>query len=272
MTVENTNGKISAALRVGVACGISLDLPLKYDSFPVDAGIEAAVFANVAEFDVNVRRGSKKKECTVEVDHQYAFAVGAAAGASVDVDFPLISFSMGAAMKTSTPIYTTTPSLVCAKSLSTSAPAATTTQSILPRAGLTQTVVTTEVTQTATYCQTPGIGNCQRSMQVITQNTVTHSLATSVSSGWTGGYSDIAAIPKSFGEKPYLIPALSGSPTSYVAGTHESTDPVLPSDVAKGASKKLIVGVSVGVGVPVLLALVGGLMYVYSFQTCNNMY
>jgi hypothetical protein len=134
------------------------------------------------------------------------------------------------------------------------------------------TTLTTKATYTGVSCKS-SIINCPASLQVTSQQTVTKTHITVVPSGvdptfpestYSGVNSTIT-----FGSSASRFAAISGSPTSYVPGTNPSDrsndhpgngtfQGVFGGKRVRG-SNKLIIGVSVGVGIPVLAALIAGL-------------
>lgn len=250
-----------------------------YD-FEFNTGIETDVFAYVADFlvQVNGSMAADNGDCELAAVAEYTFAVGAAAGATLVVD---TSHSWGPSPNTTIPVWYTTLASICA---ATKTATATTTPLITARAelGRRDDSSLTTTTSTTTYqivnCLSSGLINCPINLQNTTtyQAVVTSVLA--VESGSTvtlpaSGVSALAtAIP--FGSNSHRLDAVFGSPTSYVPpppptstiATASSTatgntggDGSSTSGKDSGPNDKLIIGLSVGLGVPFLAAVLAGL-------------
>jgi hypothetical protein len=115
--------------------------------------------------------------------------------------------------------------------------------------------------------------NCPASLQTLSSNVVTKTLTTTVPVGskvdWSAP-SVTAFAAETFGKGTLPLNSVNGKPVSYVPTTSTSTTPttgpsssptsgVLEGETA-GVSNKLIIGVAVGVGVPVFLAILGASM------------
>lgn len=241
----------------------------------IGGGIEVGVFANVAEFITNVTL-TPQEECKLNVVQSYQLALGAAAGATVAFD----THTWGPVAATSVPIFYTELGSLCAiQKTATSTPIPTITPSAQAekRQDMETTTITTEITYTGVNCMSTGLANCPVSLQNTSQSIETKTLVTVVPSG-----SDVAfpasvqnAVPTTvaFGSNAQELPKISGSPTSYVPpnptdkdgdGKPDSEEKGLNGEVG-GVSKKVIVGVSVGLGVPVILTLIAGTLYVSLF-------
>ena len=98
VTLQSADVVLAAALRVGVSCGIGLralpDVPL----VDIETGVEAALFANVAEFITHITHVADDEECALHVVQEYNFALGAIAGASVEVAVPKVGKLTAAAV------------------------------------------------------------------------------------------------------------------------------------------------------------------------------
>jgi hypothetical protein len=224
--------------------------------FKLDTGMEVAVYANIAEFITHITHVPDDKDCSLQVVQEYNFVLGAIAGASIEVNVPMLKQNLTAAAvaEATTAVFTTTLADVCAVSKTTAAPTASITSGVARREDLSPTVVSTEITYSGISCNETGIGNCPVTAQVSIRSVVTKT--------YTASYSELTldhvgtTVP--FGNAAQSIQTMSGSPTQYTAA------PTSSGGVVSGkVSKKLIIGVSVGVGVPLLLALIGGLVYVY---------
>lgn len=283
MTVQTANTVLKAVLRLQLRTGFSFQTfdtglhmtigDFNLDDLSASAGIEARVYANVAEFVTNVtagnnEEGQKRDGCDLRVVQGYQLAIGAAAGASLG----LLGNTWGPTPSTEIPIYYTSLTQVCATSGRVATTSAASIAARAPAAGDQVRTTTTKVTYTAVGCASSGLINCPASLQTLTKTVVTRTLTTTVSSGsavvWpTGGASVFSTVE--FKKDAMSMTASSGKPTSYVPPpppTSSSSDfgpgasataSVLNGETG-GVSNKVIIGVSVGVGVPVLLALIGG--------------
>jgi hypothetical protein len=287
VTIESAGVVFSAVLRVGVHAGFQLASPAipsitVFDTTvtipSVGGGIEVGVFANVAEFITNVTY-APEEECQLKVVQSYQLALGAAAGATI----ALGTNTWGPVAATSVPIWNTVLAEACAiQKTASSTPLVTATPAPERRQDLTATTITTSIIHTGVSCITPGLINCPASAQATTQYTETTTIVTSLPPGeeFTLQSSVQNTVPTTvaFGSNAISVPMTTGSPVSYVPPPPKTTDDdtqdgneagtlnehgdkldSLDGEVG-GVSKKVIVGVSVGLGVPVLLALIGGVM------------
>lgn len=125
---------------------------------------------------------------------------------------------------------------------------------------------TTEVIYTGIKCLSTGLANCPASLQSTSQFTTTSTLTTIVPSGtdeneisWTAKVANVVTTTATFNNHAMRLPATTGSPTSYV--------PSPPSPTTKGvvdkvedevhkAPDRVIIGLSVALGLTALLALI----------------
>ncbi|KFY18638.1 hypothetical protein V491_04744 [Pseudogymnoascus sp. VKM F-3775] len=136
------------------------------------------------------------------------------------------------------------------------------------------TTSTTVVTQIATVCLSTGLVNCPASLQSAVRNVVTSTLVAAVPVGTEAAFPtttrDAVVKTVAFGAGAKEVDATSGSPVSYIPKTSTSTtatskptssESTFTSTVdgeTGGVSNKVIIGVSVGVGVPVLIIIIAG--------------
>jgi hypothetical protein len=273
--IQSAGVIFSAVLRVGVHVGFELvtpDLPkisvlnhtLGVPS--VGGGVEVGVFANVAEFITNVTH-DPKADCQLKIVQSYQLALGAAAGATVSID----SYIWGPVATTSIPIFTTELAEACAvQKTATTKPEITAAPSAVKRADLETITTTVKITHTGVWCNIPGKANCPVAAQNTSQSIETTVITTALPSGST--FVIPAAITNTvstiaFGSDVRSLPKTSGGPISYTApptptassGDKDGHISALEEKVG-GVSKNVIVGVSVGVGVPVILALIGAIL------------
>jgi hypothetical protein len=285
VTVESAGLVFSATLRVGVHAGFNLVTP----SFPpitifdqeigipsLGGGIEVGVFANVAEFVTNITY-APEEDCKLKVVQSYQLALGAAAGATIAID----TKTWGPMATLSVPIWNTELAEICAIE-KTAEPTPTITPSAQAnkrQEGLTTTTITTELTYTGVNCMTPGLVNCPNSAQKTERFVETKTVVTAVPSGvdftLPASIQDRVVDTVAFGENAVTAPATTGSPVSYVPPpppkttdehgnvvTTEDKDGDGKPDKKKkgGLGRNAIIGLSVGLGVPALFALIGAVV------------
>jgi hypothetical protein len=219
------------------------------------------------------------------VVEEYTLLVGANAGATVAFD----THTWGPTPHTQVPLWYTTLANVCAgggsstvvgsaaatssgngAAATSSGSAATSSKggffagisSLVPRQALTTTTTQTTETYTATGCLSTGLVNCPASLQSISVNKVTKTLTTSVPSGSTASWAATTQNTVSiiaFGNNAHAINPSSGTPTSYVPGPTSGITSIVDGKTG-GVSNKIIIGVVVGVGLPLLLASIAACM------------
>ncbi|UKZ63439.1 uncharacterized protein TrAtP1_004669 [Trichoderma atroviride] len=278
VTIQSGGVVLEAVLRLEARIGISLhDFTSSNKHLDIGAGVEARIYANIAEFVTNITLGEvdslKKRDdnsdnCRLSIAQAYTFGIGAGAGASL----VLLGNTWGPTPETEIPIFYTTLAQVCAvtSKTGTGTISATTTNAIAKRS-VTSTV-TTE-TQSAIVCASPGLINCPASLQSLTRNVITRTLTSSVASGSPVVWS---ASPTStfqrvdFPADAVTMTSSSGTPKSYTPPPPPPTT-TASSPNGSGASSgeksgkhrvsnAVIIGVSVGLGVPVLLAAIAAIM------------
>ncbi|UNI16479.1 hypothetical protein JDV02_002910 [Purpureocillium takamizusanense] len=288
VTIQSESTVFRAVLRLQLRTGFSirtLDPGIKVDigdlstdQLKASAGIEARVYANVAEFVTNVTlpgSGSDSQPaCALKVVQDYKLAIGAAAGASL----AFLGNTYGPTPATEIPIFYTTLASACLTraSIATSSASPTTARAVRRAKGDPSTTTTvTTVTYTATACMSPGLMNCPASLQTVSKNVVTKTLSAAVVSGssvvWsTAVATAIATVP--FPRDAMTLTGSSGAPKSYVppppttttGRTQSSGVSASPTETATassedtgGVNKKLILGLTLGLGLPALIAIIG---------------
>jgi len=277
VTLESASITMQAALRIGAHCGLEVVMPepppglgmLDKLSPQVEAGIEVAIYANIAEFNTNVTYAADDEDCKLKVIQEYNFAVGAIAGASVAVEWFNETKTWGPVAEASTAIFTTTLAEVCGIQ-GKPTPAPTITPGPERREDLTPTVISTEITRSGVSCKIQGPANCPNSQQVTTSKTfmsiITTSVAPGVEATWPVEASDTVKETVAFGTQAKTMRAVSGKPTPYVAPPDEDgkdgSDHVhdLVNGSTGGVSNKIIIGVCVGLVLPILVAIIGAIM------------
>lgn len=249
------------------------------DVIEISTGVQVSVFANVAEFITNVTFSQDEDaDCVLQVLESYQLALGAAAGASVAVG----SKTWGPVPETEIPIFYTTLAEACATQMTSSKTAevasAVTSGAIAARAEDGDDEETTTVSYETTYavvaCQSEGLVNCPASLQTTNKFTTTKTIVTVVPTETeetsSGAVRTTVASTVPFGDGAQKILSTSGSPKSYVpppptsSSASESASGVDDGDddddddkdKTGGVSNSVILGVSIGLGVPALIAIV----------------
>lgn len=262
---------MQATLRLSAKAGIQLDLPetpasikfFNHSAPSIGGGIIAQVFADIAELVANISTAPQDDTCDFRMLAEYTFNLGAGAGATLTLG----EHTWGPDVTTATPLYYTTLADICAtkaNSTTTSPVAATTTSgfSFLAKRALTTTTLSSIQILTGVNCKSSGLINCPGSLQTTLKSTSTLTLVTAVPSGSSATFPALTAnsvpSPIAFAAGAHNLVALSGSPTSYVPSSTAtgSTPHNVIGGSTGGVSNKVIIGVSVGVGVPVVAAVV----------------
>ncbi|KAI1333317.1 hypothetical protein F5Y16DRAFT_9650 [Xylariaceae sp. FL0255] len=285
VTALNSSGLLTATLRLGLHAGTSLDLDQSIGEFPtleLDTGAEVLVYADLAQFTTNITavEGGDDSGCELRVEQGYQLALGAAAGATLVIE----SETWGPDESTRIPIFYTTLANVCAESTATATMASTSadgtapspTSTIAARAAsdMVTTTISEEVTFTGLACVVTGLLNCPVSQQSTTKVVSTKTTVLTVPSGSKATFpaTTQTTIPslRAFANNAKSIAATTGSPVSYVPPptTTASTSAETPS-TSSGISnignqiendvethKPLIIGLSVGLGVPLLAGVI----------------
>ncbi|KAI0194275.1 hypothetical protein EV127DRAFT_467529 [Xylaria flabelliformis] len=281
VTVQSASGVLSAKIRVGMHAGISLESNQinEFGLVGAGAGAEVLVYADLAEFTTNITAvpDGDDDDCQLRVQQAYQLALGAAAGATLSFQ----KHTWDPDPSTKIPIFYTTLADECAKSVTKTTSTAvivTPTPKVAARAdeNMTTTTLTDEVTFTGLVCVSTGLSECPASLQSTTEVVSTKTLIITVPSGSEATFP--ATIQNSISETiPFsknikAVAATTGSPISYVppppppppsstattADSGDRSDKSSPAGKA-GANTPLIIGLSVGLGVPFLAIVVGGI-------------
>ncbi|KAM0251085.1 hypothetical protein ACHAQJ_008367 [Trichoderma viride] len=290
VTIQSGEVVLQAILRLEVRIGITVDdlastLHLPSSVFDVGAGVEARIYANIAEFVTNITLGEvdslkrRDDDCLLSIAQGYTFGVGAGAGASL----VLFDNTWGPTPETEIPVFFTTLAQACVLTSTTHAATISTTTAAASRSSapgkrsVTSTV--TSETQKATVCASSGLINCPASLQSLTTNVITKTLTSTITSGvavvWsTSSASSFKTVD--FPANAVIMTSSSGKPKSYTPPPPPppptTTASLAPTGSAASAEEKstkhrvsnaVIIGVSVGLGVPVLLAAVGAFVYFF---------
>lgn len=203
------------------------------------------------------------KECQLPVVEAYSLALGARAGATLAIGDQI----WGPEPSTRIPIWFTTLASACAVK-ATSTPTVTISPRAAPATGLTTTTISTVVTYTGIACLSTGLVNCPASLQTTSKYSTKQTLVTSVPSGVKATFpvttQNAVAKTVAFGKNAQAMSTTTGMPVSFVPPPPSSTHgPGITGFVdgkTGGVSNKVILGVSIGVGVPVLMAIVAGIL------------
>lgn len=274
MTVESAGAVFTATLRLSVNAGFDLDTDFgkltDWTDLSLKAGVGVSLFANVAEFTTNVTYQPDNVNCELGIEQIYQFAVGAAAGATIAIG----TDTWGPSPNTSTAIFYTTMAAACVMGRTptlTSASSHSATVSALPQkrqdmASMVTTTVTKAVTYTGVNCMSTGLVNCPASLQNTSQSTATTTFTTVVPSGMDEDdlwipvrVSNVVPTAIPFGKNAMRLPRSTGRPVSYVppppTPTHRKHETV-NDDLIDHADKDVIIGVTVGLGTPILLVVI----------------
>ncbi|KAL2681117.1 hypothetical protein Neosp_008720 [[Neocosmospora] mangrovei] len=277
VTVESAGIVFKAILRVGVQAGFEVgsnELTIYgKDVAKVGAGVEMGLYANLAEFITNVTLSmDEDDDCRLHVEEGYQLAVGLAGGASVAIQ----NATWGPVLETETPIYYTTLAEACAIQKSRGTPSATeatiTSAALEARdedkdqSSMETTTISTKETFVVVSCL-ESLTNCPVSLQKTTKYTTTRTHVTVIPTDSEAKFPEsvrntvASVIP--FGDGANKLAATSGAPKSFVPSSTESpssTETGAPDDDAGilneksgGVPNSVIIGVSVGLGVPLLL-------------------
>ncbi|KAL0943353.1 glycolate oxidase [Colletotrichum truncatum] len=287
VVIESAGAALKAVLRVGINAGIEISSPV--DSKEVvlfdqtlkipgaSAGIEVSVFANIAELSTNVTVLPEADEdgCVLRAVNAYQFALGAAAGASVEIGDRI----WGPTPNTQIPIFFTTLENGCASRRVPTASTVATMSATLAKArrdeDLTTSTLTKKFTYTGVECLATGVINCPPASQTLRKFVATETIVSIFGSGTTAVFPQVTQASirslEPFGSEMKPMISTSGTPQVYtppVSSTSTSPSPsatdTSPPDIfedqIKGIDKKVIIGVSVGASVLVLAALIGGFL------------
>ncbi|KAG5804541.1 hypothetical protein H9Q74_008774 [Fusarium xylarioides] len=274
VTLESAGVVFKAVLRVGVKAGFEIASPevsIAGNTIAhVGGGVEVGVFANIAELITNVTLSTDEDDdCNFRVEEVYQLAVGAAAGASIAID----DITWGPVPETEIPVFYTTLGHACASQRSSDASLSVTTSPALELRGenddedeMETTKISTKATFVVVACQSEGLVNCPMSLQTTSKYTTTRTHVTIVPTDSEAEFPEsfrhtvTSLIP--FGNSAKNLVAMSGAPSSYVPPTTTTSAKESGKDDdsngtsnerSGGVSKSVIIGISVGLGVPFLL-------------------
>ena len=270
VTVQSAGVVLTGILRIGLKAGLVVSTPDAIDEslmdlFDATAGIESGVWLDIAQFKTSIiaAPATDTNKCELNVVEEYTMALGADAGARLEIG----NYSWGTEIEAEVPIFYTTLTEACAIQKTSIAQVALVTPPVKARQDLETTTSTTEITYTATKCNSTGLINCPASLRTTSRYTKTTVLTATVTSGVEPQFTSentLVVNAIAFNTNAKKIEAISGSPVSYVpkaTGTKNlGHDDDLITGETSGVSNKIIIGVSVGVGAPVLLLTMAGLV------------
>jgi hypothetical protein len=262
---------LKAVLRIGARVGLrtGVEMPVGNIDFGVGAGI--SFFADVAAFEARVESidpalASEGADCVIEATNTYGFAVGGAVGASAYFQ----ETTWGPVLESTTALVSEIYPPVCVEYV-TSASASLVDGSLVARQTMNVPSTTTE-NPTAVVCKSPGLLNCPLSLQEIVTGTVTRVLTVSTTEDDQGSQGSSSTLSIDFSTRPFGsaardLKATAGIPTPVKSATVVYSSSSSDSDVEAGSSKadgnsrNIIIGVSVGIGVPLFAGILGVLYW-----------
>ncbi|PNP78493.1 hypothetical protein FNYG_08123 [Fusarium nygamai] len=276
VTLESAGVVFKAVLRVGVKAGFEIASPevsiAGKTVAHVGGGVEVGVFANIAELITNVTLSTDEDNgCSLRVEEVYQLAVGAAAGASIAID----DMTWGPVPETEIPVFFTTLGHACASHRSSDASSSVTTSPVLEVRGknddeveMETTTISTKATFVVVACQSEGLVNCPMSLQTTSKYTTTRTHVTVIPTDSEAEFPESVShtvtslVP--FGKGANKLVGMSGAPSSYVPPTTTTSakdgkvdhSNSTSNERSSGVSKSVIIGVSVGLGVPFLLGAI----------------
>lgn len=205
VTVGGDGAAFKAILRIGAHAGLGVVTPAIFDFTDIGAGVEVAVFADVAELTTDITATPDDEECALSMSQEYSFALGAAAGATVFVE----DHTYGVAAETFTPVWYTTMTGLCAseaQTTSTAIPYAST-QANSKRDDSDVEILSTKITHIGTLCP-QSLSNCPLSQRTTTKYTETRLLTTATA--WPETVLDVVSAFEPFGENVQKMMSSSG--------------------------------------------------------------
>jgi hypothetical protein len=267
----------AATLRIGVHFGLTIGSEqnpvgiVGLEDAQFRAGLEVAVFADVAEFITSVTYVPKRKGCELKVEQVYNLALGAIAGAYIKVDAPSLrinSRSWGPDNKVYTAVFTKTLANICATSKTRTIPEVSMTAANKNRRDPTTTSFGSEITGGAVECLPTDTDGCPISLHDTASDAYKRPFgkvaASATRSAFTGSAVSGVRSLKSFGANAKSIKATSGKPVAYTEASPTPTHHNLDLVTGGGTNRKLAIGLGVGLGIPLLAAIVGAFMLVQS--------
>jgi hypothetical protein len=245
---------MSATLRLGLHTGFiyqNANISAFGQNFTLKAGIESGAFANVATFSTNVSQGGK--DCDVQAVQSYRFDVGAASGANLRAG----TQRWGPTPNKTNNFLSMAGDTFCATTGSSAVVTPTpTTNNKARQAAVTTTISTTQVF-VGQACMSSGLVNCPVSLQTTATFPTMLTLVTALPSGVTPTFPQTVlssvVSTATFGRQ---VKNMSPPPSpSSTADASADTSSSIIDGYTGGISNKAIIGVSIGLGVPLLVVL-----------------
>ncbi|KAE8453288.1 hypothetical protein EG329_011355 [Mollisiaceae sp. DMI_Dod_QoI] len=271
VSVQSAGVVLKALLRIGAHAGLDIGTPpfsVFGETFSASTGAEVGIYADIAEFITNITvvPPGHSSECELFVQEVYSMAIGAKAGATVAID----SQTWGPTLNTATPIWYTTLASVCASSSTSSTPLVT--ARAVNASSLETVTLTTSITYTGVVCLDTTLVNCPVSSQTTSKYVGASTLVTSVPSGSKATFppttQNSVVRTSDFGANVQRLSATSGPPVSFVptasstpSGSGGSGNSGGSDGSSGGKNNKVIIGVCVGLVLPLGLAIVAGCIY-----------
>lgn len=247
--MEASGVNYEATLRLSATAGVELSTPDFLDFFSdFGAGIFVGVHANVVQFTGAVSGADGGSDtCAFYMDATYQFGVGGAAGAYAFVEDDVYA----AVAETNIPIWGTSVGSICATRGDVLERRSVPTE-LHGRQDMSTTTTETERTYTGTQCLSTAMTECPPALQTVRKFSTTETLTTAVPSGedvdWDASPLVTNFDAGSFGQSAFDITSTTGTPKPFDVG-HNS------DGTTGGVSNKLIIGLSVGLGVPALVGV-----------------
>ncbi|KAI1108152.1 hypothetical protein F5Y14DRAFT_445686 [Nemania sp. NC0429] len=285
VTVQSGSGALKATLRIGLYAGIAISDG--FDIFPLSFAAGGMVYADVAEFTTNITAVADGDDsgCALRVQQGYQFALGAAAGVMAEIGD--VTWAPGTS--TQTPIFYTTLADECVWYVTGTAAVASTDTVPTPAPALlearqqedtdtavmmTTTTLSEDVTYTGQMCLSTGLVACPASLRSVRKIKSTRTLVVTVPSGSEATFPattrDAIGETIPFATNVKSVDATTGIPVSYVPpppppSSSATTAAGGPGDGSGGQPPNipLIVGLSVGLGVPFLAAVVASIYFCF---------
>ncbi|CAG9950665.1 unnamed protein product [Clonostachys rosea f. rosea IK726] len=267
--IETSGTVIHAILRLSVRAGFAFEAdllpgpeielgPFNSEDWKASAGLETKLYVNVADLKSNITAFGEE-DCPLQIEESFQFAVGAAAGAYVGIG----EQTWGPRPQTEVPIFPTTFAKTCL-SQEAQATAKVRFQRAESESGIETVTLSRDKTYTAKGCVEPGVIDCPASAQVVKEYQSMETLITTALAGasvtWPETIVTRVASTKGFGDNAIDINSSASGSTTPTATGGQNGDSGFFDKSSGGVSNKLIIGLSVGLGVPVLLAIIGGIM------------
>ena len=279
--------ELNAILRVGLHAGVGLAAP-KIKGADYRAGIDTVMFADVANLTTIVTASTNGTAGTAagiddECNGDFAAAaifelgVGAGVGASIVIDD---LFSWGIGPTALLPVYYTTVGACAGGSpaaVSATPTATPTATAAAVRRDVIETTLSTSVTYSAVGCKSTGLANCPVSLQTTIVKSTEISTVLTVDADaadptWPASIATTDISTKKFGDAASsMLLSASGVPTLYTpppsptaTGANGEPTPGTPGTTTafghtvSNKTRNIIIGVTVGVGAPLLALIVFG--------------